>query len=79
MSDKITTAEVFGGCPHCGANDGYFNAGKSHWFFCREHRVKWFYGANIFSSCHEETEAEQREKYDAEGFGTYKYADEVTQ
>jgi hypothetical protein len=59
----ITTDEYFGGCPTCGKNDGYRNVGRSHWFFCLEHRVVWCAGSNLFSSWHGETEAEQREKH----------------
>jgi hypothetical protein len=65
----VTTDEHFGGCPTCGKNDGYRNAGKGHWFFCLEHRVLWFAGANLFSSWHGETEAEQEKKFEIlEGF-----------
>jgi hypothetical protein len=61
--------DCFGGCPTCGKNDWYVNAGTTHVFFCAEHRVSWIFGANLFSSCHEETEQEQREKYKRiEGF-----------
>ena len=38
-------------------------------FYCLEHRVSWIYGANIFGSWRQETEAEQIEKYKLiEGF-----------
>ena len=40
----------FGACPTCGKNDGYRNVGREHWFYCAEHRTKWCYGDNIFSS-----------------------------
>jgi len=40
----------FGGCPHCGGNDGYANVGRSHWFFCKAHKTSWCIGANLFSS-----------------------------
>ena len=48
----------FGACPHCRKNDGFLNLGKSHWFFCTQHKVKWCYGENVFSSWHEETQAD---------------------
>jgi hypothetical protein len=57
------TIDYFGGCPTCGRNDRYVNAGSTHVFYCLEHRVSWIFGANIFSGWREETEAEQREKY----------------
>ncbi len=63
---------VFGLCPICHKTDGYHNVGRSHWFRCDTHRVKWCYGSNIFSSWRFETEQEQREKYDAGGYGFYK-------
>jgi hypothetical protein len=59
----ITTEEYFGGCPHCGKTNGYRNAGRSHWFFCDDHRVIWHIGTNLFSSWQNETEAEQEEKW----------------
>ena len=55
--------DYFGGCPTCGKNDGYVNAGSTHVFYCTEHRVSWIFGANLFSGWRDETEEEQREKY----------------
>jgi hypothetical protein len=63
MNDDTTTVDYFGGCPTCGKNDGYLNAGRTHVFYCREHKVSWIFGANMFSSWKDETEEEQREKY----------------
>ena len=69
MSTTITVEDYFGGCPTCGKNDGYLNAGKTHVFYCREHKVSWVFGANVFGSWKDETEDEQPEKYKAiEGF-----------
>ena len=45
----------FGACPRCGRNDGYLNVGRSHWFVCHEHKLKWWVGANLFSSWKQET------------------------
>jgi hypothetical protein len=53
----------FGGCPTCGKNDGYRNAGRTHVFFCREHRCSWIVGANLFSDWKDESEEEQSRKY----------------
>ena len=39
----------WGGCPACYGNDGFLNAGRDHWFICREHKVRWWYGSNLFS------------------------------
>jgi hypothetical protein len=67
MADRIkeranarADAAYFGGCPRCGSTDGYVNAGCGHWFVCNAHRVKWFVGSNLFSSVHDQTEADQR-------------------
>jgi hypothetical protein len=62
----------FGVCPHCGKNDGYLNVGRSHWFYCKEHRVKWCSGANLFSWWRHQTEEEQRRLYDEVGLGEFK-------
>ncbi len=51
-----TTAEYFGGCPHCGGNDGFLNIGREHWFRCDTHRTKWRAGTNLFSGWREEDE-----------------------
>lgn len=62
----------FGTCPECGDNDGYRNAGKSHWFLCHEHRVRWCVGSNLFSSWRHETEEQQRHAYEVDpGWGHY--------
>ena len=39
-----------GGCPVCGNNDGYINVGAEHWCICREHKIKWLVGENLFDS-----------------------------
>jgi hypothetical protein len=64
--------DYFGVCPHCGKTDGYINIGRSHWMFCREHRVKWWIGSNIFSSWRYQTEAEQEAQYNALSFGDFR-------
>jgi hypothetical protein len=45
----------FGCCPQCGGNDGYLNLGRTHWFYCKTHKVTWCIGDNLFSSWQEET------------------------
>ena len=47
-STKVIENE-FGVCPKCLRNDGFFNIGRNHWFHCREHKVKWHVGSNLFS------------------------------
>jgi hypothetical protein len=41
--------DYFGVCPTCGSNDGFLIIGRDHWFICKEHRVKWLVGSNLFS------------------------------
>lgn len=65
-------SDYFGGCPECGDNDGYANAGKAHIFYCKEHKTQWVAGANLFSSCRGETEEEQRKKYNEIGLDTFR-------
>jgi hypothetical protein len=64
--------DYFGLCPHCHQNDGYLSIGRDHWFFCDKHRTTWWGGSNMLSSWREETEQEQREKFEAKMFDTYK-------
>ena len=59
----------FGLCPHCKKTDGYINIGRGHWFFCKEHKVCWFAGSNLFSDW--QTEDEQRAQYEQLGFHTF--------
>ena len=65
MMPKNFNAEndlYWGACPTCGENDGYcINIGKGHWYYCSEHRVRWFVGANLFSGWRDQTEEQQRE------------------
>ena len=50
------TDEYFGGCTHCGQNDGYVNSGPDHWFVYNRHKTKWRVGSNLFSSWRDEDE-----------------------
>ena len=52
--------DTFGLCPICHRTDGYANAGRSHIFYCVEHRASWCVGSNLLSSWREQTETEQR-------------------
>ena len=54
--ENVTTTEYFGGCPHCGKNDGYINFGRNHWMVCDKHETRWCVGSNLFSSWRDETE-----------------------
>jgi hypothetical protein len=71
MSDE-SDHPYFGGCPICHDCGGYINVGRSHWFFCDEHKVRWNVGSNLFSSWRDQTEEEQRAVYNAKDFGSYK-------
>ena len=66
---KPTTDEYFGGCPHCGQNDGYMNIGREHWFVCGRHRTKWLAGSNLFSGWRDEDEATwERNRFKLAGY-----------
>ena len=52
--------DYFGGCPFCGANDGYLNVGAAHWLSCAEHKTRWCAGENLFSGWRSEEEADWR-------------------
>ncbi len=61
FKQRVTTDQYFGGCPHCGGNDGYMNVGSEHWFRCDEHRTNWKAGSNLFSGWRNEDETIWRE------------------
>jgi len=48
----------FGGCPHCGHSEGPYDVGRVHWLVCREHRLRWWIGENLFRAWRSETPAE---------------------
>ncbi len=58
---KTQSDHYFGGCPECGDTDGYLNAERVHFFICNKHKTRWRIGENLFSSWHEETEADWRD------------------
>ncbi|MDQ3506929.1 MAG: hypothetical protein M3494_02770 [Actinomycetota bacterium] len=60
-SGQQAQIDHFGGCPKCGGNDGCLNVGRSHWFVCRRHKVRWFVGANLFSNWRHEEDWEWEE------------------
>jgi hypothetical protein len=51
--------DFFGLCPYCHRGNGYANAGRSHRAYCREHKVSWLIGSNLFSSWRHETNEQQ--------------------
>ena len=58
---RTQSDHYFGGCPECGDTDGYMNVERVHFFICDKHKTKWRIGENLFSSWHEETEADWRD------------------
>jgi hypothetical protein len=68
--------DYFGLCPVCHKWDGYANAGRSHRFYCREHKTSRLVGANLFSSWRYQTEEEQRRIWDEIGLDEYQDVDE---
>lgn len=63
MTKTIKTDHYFGGCPECGGMDGMANAGKAHWFYCKQHKTMWTPGTNLFSSAKAETVEYQRNRW----------------
>jgi len=49
------------------------NVGKGHWAFCSEHRKTWTIGSNLFSNWKDQTEDEQRARYDEIGLGDFEH------
>ena len=70
---RLNFDDHFGTCPDCGKTDGYINIGRSHWFYCAEHKTRWIAGSNLFSSWLEETREEQKARYEELEFGTFAY------
>ena len=67
--------DYFGVCPICHKTDGYVNVGRTHVFYCKEHKVSWCAGANLFSTWRYETEEEQREAWDKIGLDAFERID----
>jgi hypothetical protein len=63
--------DYFGLCPICHKTDGYANAGRSHRFFCKEHKTSWCIGSNIFSDWRHQTEEEQRRIWNEIGLADF--------
>jgi len=53
---KTQTKHYFGACPVCGESDGCLNLGRDHWFYCDQHRTRWWIGSNLFSGWRDEDE-----------------------
>jgi len=57
----VATGGDFGGCPVCGQGEEYVNVEREHFFICRDHKVFWNVGSNLFSSWKEQDEAHWRD------------------
>jgi len=68
--------DAFGVCPYCLKTNGYISIGRSHWFYCSEHKVCWLVGSNLFSwpfdESWEEMIAAQERTYDRLDFGSFR-------
>jgi hypothetical protein len=64
--------DTFGVCPICHKYDGHANAGRSHRYYCKEHKTSWCIGSNLFSGWREQTEDEQRQIWDEIGLNNFK-------
>jgi hypothetical protein len=64
--------DEFGLCPICHKADGYANAGKSHTFYCKEHKTCWDGGSNLLDSWRDQSLAEQRRIWDEIGLERFK-------
>jgi hypothetical protein len=73
MSTEQSTEydDFFGVCPECGRCEGRANVGRSHWFYCTEHKTKWLVGSNLFSDWREQTREEQFRIYVELGLGDF--------
>ena len=71
MGKAVKTNHYFGGCPHCGENDGMANVSKKHFFFCKAHKTMWSPGTNLFSSAKLETIDYQRKRWNEIGLNEF--------
>jgi hypothetical protein len=66
----------FGVCPVCGVGDLFLNLGRDHWFYCEEHEVTWFVGANLFGAWrHEDEETWRKNEEKLDGYRVIYYKD----
>lgn len=63
--------DLFGKCPKCGRNDGFFNVADAHWFVCHVHGVCWCVGSNLFPCWR--FEDEQNWHHNWEGLSAHPY------
>ena len=58
MSHADDIAGYFGACPVCGRGGRLRHIGRDHWFYCKEHKVKWWGGSNLIRTEEPMTAAE---------------------
>jgi hypothetical protein len=62
-----------GVCPTCKRDGLMLNVHKTHWLVCRQHKVKWCVGSNLYSNWQHETEEDwQRNTHELEGYAEVK-------
>lgn len=57
QNNQNNNESYFGVCPICKKSNGYVNIHQSHWSYCKEHKICWCIGYNLFSSWHNENES----------------------
>lgn len=67
--NQLPEPNYFGDCSTCHQNDGCLNVGKTHWYVCHTHKVRWMVGANLFDSWRHETQEDWQRN--AEKIGDY--------
>jgi hypothetical protein len=40
----------FGGCPECGGTHGYRSVGPERWYYCDDHKTKWYASTDLFGT-----------------------------
>lgn len=72
INEPSPETDYFGVCPYCDQWSGYINIGRSHWFYCSEHKVRWFVGSDHFGSWRYQTQAEQEAIFKELDFGSFR-------
>jgi hypothetical protein len=70
-SNGVWHIDGFGLCPICHKTDGCANAGRSHLFYCKEHKTSWCIGSNLLSSWREQTVEEQHRIWNEIGLNEF--------
>ena len=64
-SKKLEFDEQYywGHCPFSEHENYYLNINRGHWMICDKCKIKWFIGANLFSSWRREKKAQWGKNY----------------